>query len=324
MHPLTKALLSAWDLRPEILAVLIPLGILYTLGWLRLRKQSANRKLATWPRLVAYLSGLSIIAIVLMSPIDRLGGQLLFMHMIQHKLPVMFAAPLLWLAEPFPIILWSLPWSWRYRIGGLFTRNSVVRRVLAAITRPGVTWLVFIAVYLGWHDSTVYNAALSYDWVHDIQHISFVLVALLYWYPIIGAAPRLNRRLPSWGKIIYLIGTVPPNMALGVSIAFASEVIYTYYNSVPRLWGFTVMQDQQIGGAIMWIPGSMMFIMVALFVLGRLFYYGDEKSASRRNSEADTTGAPGREVRARRSRSNQGTAQRTMSRVTNVESTNTL
>jgi putative membrane protein len=295
MHPLTRALFSTWDLRPEILVVLIPLGILYTLGWRKLRQHSANRRLATWPRLIAYLSGLWIIAFALMSPIDALGGQLFFMHMIQHKLSIMFAAPLLWLANPFPIVLWSLPWTVRHRIGGLFTRNSVVRRVLTTITQPGVTWLVFITVYLGWHDSSAYNAALYYDWVHDLQHITFLLAALLYWYPIIGAAPHLNRRLPSWGKMIYLIGTVPPNMALGISIAFASEVVYTYYSSVPRFWGFTVMQDQQISGAIMWIPGSMMFLMVALFILGRLFYYNGEKTSSRRDWDTAAMIAPGRQ-----------------------------
>src|SRR5690554_2003244 len=105
MHPLTRALLSNWELRPEILAVIVPLGLLYFLGWQRLRRQSAHHRLATGLRLASYLSGLGIIAIALMSPIDRLGGQLFFMHMIQHLLFMMFAAPLLWLAQPFPIAL---------------------------------------------------------------------------------------------------------------------------------------------------------------------------------------------------------------------------
>jgi putative membrane protein len=292
MHPLARALFSAWELRPEVLAVLIPLGVVYMLGWHNLRQQSSSRKLATWPRLAAYWGGLFIIAVSLLSPIDRLGGQLFFMHMIQHKLAVMFAAPLLWLANPFPVMLWALPWTVRQQVGGLFTRNSLVRRALTTFTQPGVTWLVFVAIYVGWHDSKAYNAALSYDWVHDIQHISFLLAALLYWYPVIGAAPRLARRLPSWGKIIYLVGTVPPNMLLGVSIAFASDVIYTYYNSVPRIWGFTVMQDQQISGAIMWIPGSMMFLMAALFILGRLFYYKGGESSSRHDRDASAPLTP--------------------------------
>ncbi|MCC6166814.1 MAG: cytochrome c oxidase assembly protein [Caldilineaceae bacterium] len=271
MHPLAQALLSTWEWRLEILVVLVPLGVMYTLGWRRLRQQSSYRKLATWPRLAAYLGGLVVLAISLLSPIDRLGSQLFFMHMLQHMLSIMIAAPLLWLGEPFPIMLWAMPAPLRLWVAGLFARRSPFRRAFAAATRPGVTWLVFITVYLGWHDANAYNAALYYRWVHDIQHITFFLAAMLYWWPVVGAAPHIHGRFPGWARMAYLLATVPPNMLVGVSIAFASHVIYTYYLSVPRIWGFTALQDQMISGAIMWIPGSMMFIMVALLILALLF-----------------------------------------------------
>jgi cytochrome c oxidase assembly factor CtaG len=271
MHPLTRALLSAWEVRPVISIVLLTMGTLYCLGWLRLRRQSSYHKLANGLRLTSYLSGLGIMALSLMSPIDRLGSQLFFMHMVQHMLFMMLAAPLLWLAEPFPIALWGLPSGPRQSIGTLFTRDSTFRRSLARATSPGVCWLAFITIYLGWHDGQAYNAALYHDWVHDIQHITFFIAALLWWWPIIGAAPHIHGHFPGWAKLPYIIGTIPPNMAVGVSIAFSSEVRYTYYESVPRFWGFTVMQDQQLSGAIMWIVGSMMFIMTALVVLAFLF-----------------------------------------------------
>lgn len=271
MHPLVQALLGSWEWRFEILAILILLGVMYTLGWRRLRKQSSVRRLATWPRLIAYLSGLAILATALMSPIDALGGQLFFMHMIQHLLTIMIAAPLMLLANPFPFMLWALPSGARKQVARHFRRDAVLRLALAKIARPGVTWLIFITVYIGWHDSTAYNTALIYGWVHDIQHITFFLAALLYWWPVIGAAPRIQGRFPGWGKVAYLIGTVPPNMFIGVSIAFAGEVLYPYYLSVPRIWGLTVIQDQQLAGAIMWIPGSMMFIVGALIILAGMF-----------------------------------------------------
>jgi cytochrome c oxidase assembly factor CtaG len=270
MHPLALALLSGWEWRLEILAVLVPLAALYTLGWLRLRRQSVHGRLATWPRLAAYLGGMVILATSLMSPIDRLGGQLFFMHMVQHMLTVMYAAPLLLLGNPFPFVLWALPATLRRLIAGQFTEDTLVRRGLTAVTRPGVTWLVFLTVFLGWHDPNAYNAALYHGWVHDVQHISFFVAALLFWYPVIEAGPRLHRRFPAWGKIAYLIGAVPPNMFIGVSIAFAGDVLYSYYLSAPRVWGFTVMQDQQLSGAIMWIQGSEMYILVALIVLALL------------------------------------------------------
>src|SRR5215217_1565947 len=99
MHPLARALLSAWEWRPEVLVVIVPLGVMYFVGWQRLRRYSAHHKLANGWRLASYQGGLGMIALALISPIDRLGGQLFFMHMVQHMLLMMFAAPLLLLAD---------------------------------------------------------------------------------------------------------------------------------------------------------------------------------------------------------------------------------
>ncbi len=161
MHPLARALLSTWEWRPEVLIVVLPLAVLYTLGWRRLRRQSATRKLATRMRLAAYLGGLAIITIALLSPIDRLGGELFFMHMSQHMLLMMFAAPLLLLADPFPFIVWGLPPALRRPVAGFVTHNPVVRRTLAFLGRPDVAWITFHLIYFGWHDANAYNAALD-------------------------------------------------------------------------------------------------------------------------------------------------------------------
>ena len=276
MHPLARAMLSSWEFRPDVLIVLVSLGTLYFVGWRRVRRQSMHHKLANGPRLASYLSGLGIIALALMSPIDRLGGQLFFMHMVQHLLTMMIAAPLLWLAEPFPIGLWALQTRQRHSVGALFMHDSAFRRGLATVTAPGVSWLVFITIYIGWHDPNAYNAALQYSWIHDIQHLTFFGASMLFWWPVIGAAPHIHGRFPGWAKLPFLIGVIPPNMFLGVSIAFSTNVRYTYYESIPRIWGFTIMQDQQLAGAIMWIAGSMMLIMAALVVLGLMFI--NEKS----------------------------------------------
>jgi cytochrome c oxidase assembly factor CtaG len=271
MHPLVKALLSQWEWRLEIVAVLLTLGALYTLGWLRLRRQSKRRQLASWLRLLSYHAGLAILAVSLLSPIDRLGGQLFFMHMLQHMLSIMLAAPLLLLANPFPFMVWALPATWRLRVAGLFARPSAFRRALAAVTRPFIAWLVFLTIYLGWHDASLYNLALRNDWIHDIQHITFFGAAMLFWWHVIGAAPHIHGKRSGWASMAYLIGVIPPNMAVAVTIAFASNVIYTYYLSAPRIWGFTALEDQMISGAIMWIPGSMMFLLAALIILARMF-----------------------------------------------------
>jgi putative membrane protein len=300
MHPLVQALLyGSWEWRLEVLLLLALLGTLYVIGWRRLRAQSSNKHFASKWKLVSYLSGIGLLAWTLLSPLDRLGGQLFFVHMAQHMLHVQIAAPLILLANPFPFMLWALPGPLRLATGSFFLRDSVLRRLLTWVTNPLVAWLTFIIVFLGWHDPTLYNLALYYNWVHDLQHITFFIAALLYWWPIIQPAPHIRKRMPEWMALGYLLATVPPNMVVGVSIAFASDVMVSYYATVPRLWGFTVLQDQQLAGAIMWIQGSEMYIWVALYILARLFARkGKSKTPpSRAWDSAEHMIAPGLEGR---------------------------
>jgi len=215
-----------------------------------------------------------------MSPIDVLGGQLFYMHMIQHLLLVMIAPPLLLIANPFPVIVWGLPQPARQKVAGLFAKPSDFRRILRIITPPGVTWMLFIALFLGWHDARAYNAALRYDWVHDLEHATFFASAMLFWWHVTGAGPRIHGRFSVGARAAYLLITVPVNMLTGVTIAFSSEPIYTFYTTVPRLWNIGVMEDQMLGGVLMWIPGSMMYIIAALILLANKFRAEDQKQVS--------------------------------------------
>ena len=262
---LLQALLSKWEWRIEIILVLLLFGVLFFRGWRHLRGKGA--KSATGWRLASYLGGLFALSLSLLSPIDWLGGQLFFMHMIQHLLTMMIAAPLLCLANPFPILLWGLPKDFRLMVGQLFTQHSRFRRGLATVTKAPHMWFLFFAVYLGWHEPAAYNLALRRAWVHDVEHITFFGASMLFWWHAFGVAPRIHKPLPVWGRLAFLLGAIPPNMLAGVMIAFSNSVIYTYYESIPRIWGFTLMQDQRLGGAIMWIPGSMMFLIAGILVL---------------------------------------------------------
>ncbi|MDQ3248517.1 MAG: cytochrome c oxidase assembly protein, partial [Chloroflexota bacterium] len=102
---------------------------------------------------------------------------------------------------------------------------------------------------------------------------------MLFWWHIVGAAPHIHGRVSPWARLVMLIGMIPPNMIAGVVIATADNVVYTYYETVPRLWGFTALQDQAIGGAIMWIPSSEMVVWAVVFLLAGLFKQDDDKVA---------------------------------------------
>ena len=265
MDPTTKMLLSPWNWRPDVTLTLLLAGTIYFLGWRRLRQP--GQSLARGWRLVSYLGGLLFLALALLSPIDALGSQLFYMHMIQHLLLVMLAPPLLLLANPFPFILWGLPAKVRLGLGRQLNRNSPFRRGLRSATPPGLAWLVFIAIFWGWHDPRAYDAALRLEWVHNLEHLTFFGSALLFWWYVTGASPRLHARSAPGLRIAYLLITVPANMLAGVFITFAGQPLYPYYTAVPRLNGLTVMQDQMLGGVIMWIPGSMMYIIAALVLI---------------------------------------------------------
>lgn len=275
MYPLLRALLSAWDWRLDISLVLLTFAALYTTGWWRLR-QRGRIKLAKRRRLAAYWGGLMTLAIALMSPIDPLGGQLFFMHMIQHMITIMVSAPLLCLGEPFPFLLWGLPDTGRKWTGGLFVQGSVVRTGLRALTQPALVWLMFVAVYGGWHDPLLYNLALRYSWVHDIQHLTFFATAMLFWWLVIDAAPYVHRTM-IWGRIAMVVGVIPVNMAVGIVIATATEVLYPYYAAVPRIWGFTAVADQSIAGVIMWTSGSEMLVLAIILLMAGAMRGTDKK-----------------------------------------------
>jgi putative membrane protein len=100
---------------------------------------------------------------------------------------------------------------------------------------------------------------------------------MLFWWHVFGATPHIHKRLKLGARVAYVLAAVPPTMAAGVVIAFSGEPIYTYYAGVPRLWGITVMQDQMLGGFIMWVPGSMMYIIAALILIARWLQIEEQK-----------------------------------------------
>ncbi|MFQ5398163.1 MAG: cytochrome c oxidase assembly protein [Anaerolineae bacterium] len=292
MDPVLKAALLSWGWRADVIVLLAVAGTLYSMGWRRLRRRIRQRpgalpsgrwQLSSAWRLTAYLSGLLLTGIALMSPLDTLGAALFTFHMIQHLLLIMIAPPLLMVANPMPFMLWGLPAPWRRKVGRALTRllnsKAPFRRNLRKVTTPGIIWMAWVVSLLGWHDPNAYNAALRHELVHDVEHLTFFLAGMLFWWHVTGAGPRIHKRFGPIGRIAFLLSAIPPNMLIGVAIAFAREPIYTYYLDAPRLWGLTVMMDQQLGGVIMWVPGSMMYIIAALVLAARLLEGDDQKPA---------------------------------------------
>jgi cytochrome c oxidase assembly factor CtaG len=277
MDPTLSVLLLSWAWRPEIILTLGLAAALHLTGRWRLKHRGSERLIAPW-RSVAYLGGLAVLGIALMSPIDVLSAQFFFMHMIQHLLLVMVAPVLLLIADPMPVALWGLPSGLRLEAGRLLRPDSRFRGTVRALTAPGLVWLYSVAALVGWHDPGAYNLTLESELVHDLEHITFFATAMLFWWHVIGCAPHIHKRLSLGVRVGYVLSIVPASAITGVAIAFASKPIYTYYTTVPRLGGMTVMQDQMLGGVIMWIPGSMMYVIAALILIARLIRAEEEQA----------------------------------------------
>ena len=268
---------------------------------MRRRAQRATgwRSLSASWRPISYIAGLLVIGLALLSPFDVLVQQLFFMHMIQHLLLIMLAPPLLLLPNPMPFLLWGLPASLRIGVGGMLNsvlnKESAIGRVLRPITSPFVVWFLFIGTIIGWHDPEMYNAALTSELVHDLEHLTMFAVGMLYWWTVTGAGPRLHKNLGRIGKIAFIIAAIPPNAILGAVLAFSQQPIYSFYNDMPRLWGISALDDQRISGIIMWIPGSMMQFMAALAIIFMILS-GEGRKPPRRETDwgdAEALAAPG-------------------------------
>ncbi len=296
MSDSVAAFLGSWEFRPIILIFLASIASLFTLGWFRLRRRNPNFALAATWRLFSYWAGLILLFLALVSPIETLSGQLFLMHMVQHLLIAMFAPPLLLFADPMPIMMWGLPLPVRKEIGRIFlSKKAPVRPYLIILTQPAVAWFVYFLFLWGWHDPSAYNATLRNSLVHDLEHMTFFWSAMLLWWHITGAGPVLHKRFSYIGRIAFTLGCVPANMIAGVVIALADHVIYTYYESIPfRTWGLSVLEDQRIGGAIMWIPGSMMYV-IAVIALTTIWLQAQEKALKHSAAASHKESLPGME-----------------------------
>ena len=267
-----------WHWRLDVLLVLISFATIYVRGWLRLRAQNV-RAVQAW-RLPLYVLGLAAVGAALISPVDALASVSLSMHMVQHLLLLMVSPLLLLLADPFVHCLWGVPKKLRYGIGRLFVRRSVFRSVIWGLTLLQVSWSLYVLDLWAWHSPALYQMALREPGVHDAEHLLFFLTALLFWWPIVNPSPRLHGEISYGYRIIYLVAATLQNTLLGMAISIPERVLYPFYATVPRLRALAPIDDQALGGGIMWVSGHMYLIPI-LVLIARLAK--QEEAAVRRS-----------------------------------------
>lgn len=282
--PVSSKVSVSWNFRPDVVAVLMLLVAGYLIGWRRLKKR--NSRSGNQSELGLYLISQAVISIALLSPINALGAFLFTAHMIQHELLMMVAAPLLLLSNPLPVFLWSLPRNLRLTLGALLTRGARLRRCLRGITRMVVAFPIYLIILWSWHYPPAFEAALRNDLIHDLQHLSFFLIGIIFWWPVINPAPRVHGRISYGFRIFYVVAMALPTMLPVMGLALLSQrIFYPYYTAVPRLWGMTVLQDQTHGWATMGLIEGAVFLTTVLLLVWRIAV--EEEHAERTLARAE-------------------------------------
>lgn len=211
-------------------------------------------------RLASFLGGLAAIYLALASPLEPFAGLLLQVHMMQHLLLTMAAPPLLWLGEPLLPLLRGLPQPVRTYWAAPLLASPLLRRVFARLTHPVAGLALFVAATWLWHVPLVYELALRSGGWHVMQHLTFLGAALLFWYPVVRPYPSRPRWSP-WLLVPCLLVADLSNTVLSAVLTFADGVLYPYYAEVPRLGGLSALDDQSAAGVLMWVPGSVVFLL---------------------------------------------------------------
>jgi putative membrane protein len=229
-------------------------AVLYARGWRRQRRIAApgRRRALVW-RAVAFWTALVTLVVAL----EWLDDRLFWTHMLQHVLLVMVAAPLLVLAAPWLPLWRGLPLGARRRLATAWL-GMPGRRALRRLAAPASAWLLFNADLVVWHVPALYDLTLRSQVVHDGEHMSFVVLAVVFWAHAIDSPP-LRARLDQPHRVAYVLGAATVCWALAVVLAFAPQPLYAGYPS---------LADQQLAAGIMWGPGSIpyaVFVFVAIY-----------------------------------------------------------
>jgi len=207
------------------------------------------------------------------SPLDTYSESLLFMHMAQHFVLMSVAPTLIVLGCPFVPILRGLPRLIVRSIGGPIFRSSVSHRLQALFSQLPFAWLAMNLTYVGWHIPKAYEFALASEHWHDFEHFCFFATSVLFWWPIVQPWPE-QRRFNSWMIIPYLLTADLVNTGLSAFLCFSGRLIYPSYVLVDRPFGLNALTDQIAAGAFMWVFGSLVFLVPAIYLTARFLANG--------------------------------------------------
>jgi putative membrane protein len=254
-------LLRSWAFDEHLTVAGLALSAwLYARGVRRLwRASRVGGGIRMWEA-ACFAGGWLALVVALVSPLHPWGRVLFSAHMTQHEVLMLVAAPLLVLGKPLVATLKALPPGMARGLAGAFNRPGWLA-FWGVVTNAFVAWLVHGVVLWAWHAPVLFQAVLESEFVHALQHLSFLLSALLFWWAILqGRHHAINYGV----AVLYLFTTAIHSGLLGALLTFARTLWYPAYSGRTDSWGLTALEDQQLGGLIMWVPACALYIFAGL------------------------------------------------------------
>jgi cytochrome c oxidase assembly factor CtaG len=233
-----------WTLDPVVLTGLVALVVLY----------HTFPRIRPTPRQVAcFWGGVVALMVALLSPLDFGAAYLFWLHMVQHLLLMLIAAPLLALALPPAFLGW-------------LTHRAILRPLMRVLWNPWLAFFLYNAAVVLWHLPPCYEATLRDRAVHAAEHLTFLLTAMAFWGVILSPGG-----VPPYGlRVALLLGSAVVQFVPAFVIALADRVLYPTYAAAPRLWRWSPLDDQRFGGALMWVTMNLAYVVAILRFVGPL------------------------------------------------------
>jgi len=277
--------LLSWNADPLAGAGLLLAAFCYVRGCQRLARAGGFHRQLGAGHVVAAFLGWAVLAIALLSPIAVFGGFFLSFHMLQHLLIIQVAAPLMLLGRPIPTVLLGLPRSFGRTLAPLLARDGPLYRLGSRLSEPVASLVISQAIFLGWHFPPLYDAAIQNSLLHNVEHLTFLVSALLLWWPALDPLSGRNLRRRLLSLVSLFIAFMLANV-LGIWFVFTDTVIYPSYEVGPRLFGIDPRDDQIAGGLVMWVLGGLLYVVGLIGVAAAAMRAEEETTRRREAREA--------------------------------------
>jgi cytochrome c oxidase assembly factor CtaG len=267
MSEAVRDIFADWSLPVWLTISVVLTAAIYLRGWLAIRR--TRRSQFSDMRLASFFTGLAVLWLAIGSPMDGFADVLLSAHMVEHLLLMSVVPPLLLYGLPVVPLLRGLPAGLRRTVLGPLFRASSLRRFAHWLVTPIVAWIAMNLAFLGWHVPAAYDFALNHENWHVVEHLCFLASSMLFWWCVLRPWPAGKQR-QTWGILLYLVSADVVNTLLSAFLAFCGRPVYAYYVQHPNPFNVSPVDDQTLGAVIMWVFGSIIFLLPAFAIALRL------------------------------------------------------